>query len=163
MILHAGLIARLEPSGWRGVLIEGPSGSGKSDLALRAIDAGWSLVADDRTLVWASGGRAYGRAAPALDGLIEARGVGVLGERSRSFAPIYLVVCCTDASKVERMPEFQARTLVGVSVPRIELAPREGSSVAKLARALCHLGLRPHPAYQACRAGSPRPATGGDP
>ena len=62
MIRHAGLIARFEPPVWRGVLIDGPSGSGKSDLALRALDGGWMLVADDRVLVWACEGRLYGRA-----------------------------------------------------------------------------------------------------
>lgn len=163
VVVHAGLVARLEPSGWRGALIKGPSGSGKSDLALRAIDAGWSLVADDRTLLWTSGGRLYGRAAPALDGLVEARGLGVVGERARAFAPVCLVVCCTDGASIERMPEFQAETLLGLAIPRIELAPREASATAKLARALCRLGLRPQPAYQASRVGSPRPAAGGDP
>ena len=48
--------------GWRGALIEGPSGAGKSDLALRALDAGFRLVADDRVVVWTSGGRLFGRA-----------------------------------------------------------------------------------------------------
>lgn len=159
--LHAGLVARLDARGWRGVLIEGASGAGKSDLALRALDAGWSLVADDRTLVWTSGGRVWGRAAPALAGLIEARGLGVLGERSRPFAPICLIVRCTEAAQMERMPEFQAQELMGTAIPRIDLDPREASSIAKLARALCHLGLRPHPAYQA--SASARPAAGGDP
>ena len=66
------------------MLIEGPSGSGKSDLALRAIEIGFRLVADDRTLVWASGGALYGRAPAPLGGLIEVRGVGVLaGPRPR--------------------------------------------------------------------------------
>ena len=51
MIHHAGLLARWTGGHWRGVLIEGESGSGKSDLALRALDDGWSLVADDRTLL----------------------------------------------------------------------------------------------------------------
>ena len=74
--VHAGLLALRLGGDWRGVLIEGPSGSGKSDLALRALEAGWSLVADDRTLVWACEGRLYGRAPDALAGLIEARGRG---------------------------------------------------------------------------------------
>jgi serine kinase of HPr protein (carbohydrate metabolism regulator) len=163
MILHAGLIARLDPAGWRGVLIEGASGSGKSDLALRALDAGWALVADDRTLIWTSGGRLYGRAAPALAGLVEARGLGVLGERSRPFAPISLDIRCVEAASVERMPEFQTRILLDVEIPRLDLVAKEASATAKLTRALSRLGLGAHPAYQACRVGSPRPAAGGDP
>ncbi|MEG0819600.1 MAG: serine kinase, partial [Brevundimonas sp.] len=47
--LHATAVARYSPAGWRGVLIQGPSGVGKSDLALRLIGQGWRLVADDWT------------------------------------------------------------------------------------------------------------------
>ena len=57
MIRHAGLIARRMGGVWRGVLIEGPSGAGKSDLALRALDQGFRLVADDRVVVWTDAGR----------------------------------------------------------------------------------------------------------
>jgi serine kinase of HPr protein (carbohydrate metabolism regulator) len=142
MILHAGLIARLDPGGWRGVLIEGASGAGKSDLALRAIDAGWALVADDRTLVWVSQGRLFGRAAPALAGLIEARGVGVLASPSRPFSGIDLIVSCVPRGAVERAPEFQARDILGVAIPTIALTAWEASAPAKLARALSCLGLR---------------------
>ena len=46
---HAGLIALYDAGGWKGVLIEGASGSGKSDLALRCLGRGFRLVADDRT------------------------------------------------------------------------------------------------------------------
>ena len=62
MILHAGLIAGRIDGAWRGALVMGPSGSGKSDLMLRAIGLGLRLVADDRTLVWTSGSKAFGRA-----------------------------------------------------------------------------------------------------
>ena len=72
MILHAGLVARRQDGYWRGVLIEGASGAGKSDLALRALDHGFRLVADDRVVVWASGGALYGRAPDSLAYLGEA-------------------------------------------------------------------------------------------
>ncbi len=143
MIFHAGLIARWDGGHWRGVLIEGASGSGKSDLALRALDAGWALVADDRTLIWASGGQLFGRAAPAIAGLIEARGVGVLAAPARAFATIHLIVQCVEADAVERMPEIEAADLLGLAIPRLNLATREASALAKLAYAVCHLGLRP--------------------
>ena len=48
MVRHAGLIALWDAGVWRGALIEGVSGAGKSDLMLRALQAGWTLVADDR-------------------------------------------------------------------------------------------------------------------
>ena len=50
MIAHAGLLAQRIGGRWKGALIEGPSGAGKSDLALKALDAGFRLVADDRVM-----------------------------------------------------------------------------------------------------------------
>ena len=79
MILHAGLIARRLNGYWHGVLIEGPAGAGKSDLALRALDLGFRLVSDDRTQVFAALGRLFGRAPDSLSGQIEVRGLGVVG------------------------------------------------------------------------------------
>jgi serine kinase of HPr protein (carbohydrate metabolism regulator) len=163
MILHAGLIARRRDGRWRGVLIEGASGAGKSDLALRAIEAGWSLVADDRTVVWVSGGRLFGRPAPALAGLIEARGLGVVDAPWRAFAGVDLVVACVPAGAVERAPEFQTAEHLGVAIPKIALTACEASAPAKLSIALSRLGLPMQRAYQACRAGAPRLAAGGDP
>jgi serine kinase of HPr protein (carbohydrate metabolism regulator) len=161
VILHAGLIARRLGGYWRGVLIEGPSGSGKSDLALRALHAGWVLVADDRTRVWASGGQAFGAAPPTLAGLIEARGLGVISRPMRPFVSIALAVRCAPSDQIERAPEIASQMLAGVAIPTLALACRESSGPAKLAEALTRLGLARQPAYQACRAGLPRPA-GGD-
>ena len=87
-IRHAGLIARRIRGRWLGALIEGPSGAGKSDLALRALDRGFRLVADDRVLVWAADGRVFGRAPAPLRGLIEARGLGVIPVEPVAFAEI---------------------------------------------------------------------------
>jgi len=136
MIRHAGLIARARGGRWRGALIEGPSGAGKSDLALRALEQGWSLVADDRTLVWISGGRLYGRAPDSLKGLIEARGLGVIAAAHRSFAAIALAVRCVDAAAIERTPLPESLSLLGLSLPLIAIAPAEFSAPAKLGRAL---------------------------
>jgi len=163
MIVHAGLIARHDAGRWRGVLIEGASGSGKSDLALRAIDAGWVLVADDRTVLWISGGRLFGRAAPALAGLIEARGIGVVPCQARDFTSIDLVVRCLEPREIERMPEIQSCERLGVAIPLVALTAWEASAPAKLAIASSHLGLPIQPAYQASRAVASRQAAGGDP
>ena len=136
MIRHAGLIARFEAGRWRGVLIEGRSGAGKSDLALRALALGWTLVADDRTLVWASEGRLYGRAPEALAGLIEVRGLGVSALPRRAFVAIALVARCVESAAMERMPEDDRETLLGVSLPVAAIAALEPSAPAKLGRAL---------------------------
>ncbi len=154
MILHAGLIAPPEPWSSPGVLIAGGSGSGKSDLMLRLMDAGWRLVADDRTLVWISGGRLFGRAPDAIAGLIEARGLGVISAPHLPFAEIVLSVRCITDEAVERAPEPASISVLGALLPRVHLSALEASAPAKVARALTHLGLRGQGAYQAARAGA---------
>jgi len=144
MILHAGLVALRLGGVWRGALIVGPSGVGKSDLALRALEAGFRLVADDRTRVWASGGVLYGRAPPPLAGLIEARGHGITPEPAIGLAEIVrLVRCVEDAAAIARMPDPASETLAGVSVPLSYLDAREPSAPAKLRRAMQYLGAGP--------------------
>ena len=142
MIHHAGLLAKFLGGYWRGVLIEGESGAGKSDLALRALDAGWSLVADDRTLLWACEGKLYGRAPEVLSGMMEARGLGVSCGPARPFAAVSLIARCVGVQAIERYPEDETKELLGVSTPLVRLAALEASAPAKLARALSHLGVR---------------------
>jgi serine kinase of HPr protein (carbohydrate metabolism regulator) len=133
VIRHAGLIAIRADGDWRGVLIEGPSGAGKSDLALRALDVGFRLVADDRVMLWVSGGRLFGRAPDVLRDLIEVRGVGVTRLAALPLSQVALVVSCGGP---ERLPEPQFADILGVRVPLVELDPREPSAPAKLGRAL---------------------------
>ncbi|QUD90768.1 HPr kinase/phosphorylase [Phenylobacterium montanum] len=143
MARHAGLIARWDAGIWRGVLLEGESGSGKSDLMLRALERGWALVADDRVMLWESGGRVYGRAPDTLAGLMEIRGLDVAPTPYRSFARIDLVARCVAAALVERMPEQAQVSLLNQAIPALPLVAVEPSAPAKLARALSHLGLKP--------------------
>ena len=141
MILHAGLVARFDAPSWRGVLIEGPSGAGKSDLALRLLERGWSLVADDRCLIWVRADRVYGRAADPLKGLIEVRGLGVVPTPVRAFASIALVAHCVEPGEVERMPDDNGVDLLGQRLPMLKLAAWQASAPEKLGRALSQLGL----------------------
>lgn len=60
-----------------GVLLRGPSASGKSDLALRLIDDGARLVADDRTVLALRDGIVEASAPPSIRGKIEVRGLGI--------------------------------------------------------------------------------------
>ena len=142
MIHHAGVLALRTAGDWRGVLIEGPSGSGKSDLALRALDSGWLLISDDRTLLWTCDGRLYGRAPDTLAGLIEARGVGVLPASGRAYARIHMIARCVGAEALDRLPNDETEVRLGVSLPLLRLAALEASAPAKLSRALTHLGVR---------------------
>ena len=86
--IHASCVAL----GGRGVLLLGPSGAGKSDLALRLIDDGATLVADDRTLLFAKGGALHAKAPASIKGLLEIRGVGIVKLPVRASVRIALVV-----------------------------------------------------------------------
>jgi serine kinase of HPr protein (carbohydrate metabolism regulator) len=141
MILHAGLVARRSSGLWRGALIVGEAGSGKSDLALRALAAGFSLVADDRVVVFASNGRLYGRAPAPLTGLIEARGVGVIARPPLPYARVVLHLTLVRApDEEERMPEPATARLEGIDIPAARLWPFAASAPARLAALIEHLG-----------------------
>jgi serine kinase of HPr protein (carbohydrate metabolism regulator) len=163
VILHAGLVALHTPRGWRGALVEGPSGVGKSDLALRALALGFQLVADDRTLVWRSGDALFGRAPDVLHGLIEVRSLDVVRQSARSLVRIELVAACAAAGEaLERLPEPASKTYCGLSLPVLALAPLEPSAPVKLRHALEHLGGGAERAYQAGRAARRTTESGGD-
>jgi serine kinase of HPr protein (carbohydrate metabolism regulator) len=107
-----------------GVMVRGPSGSGKSLLALHLLDA-WTdrglearLVADDRLDLVVVQGRVFMRAPAAIAGLIELRGRGIVSRQHVGEAPVDLVVDLVPA--LERMPEEAAFStdLLGVALPR---------------------------------------------
>jgi len=144
VIRHAGLVARRVGGLWRGVLIEGASGAGKSDLALRALEAGFRLVADDRVVTFVSEGRLYGRAPDPLKGLVEVRGFGVVAEPALPQAEIVLIVrCVDDPARVDRLPQPRREALLGLDLPVFDLWPLEPAAPAKIGRMLEHLGVAP--------------------
>ncbi len=126
--------------GGAGVLLRGPSGSGKSDLALRLIDSGARLVADDRTELTLQGGsdeqRVVASAPKEIAGKIEARGLGILAMDALSETPVALVVDMVDAGEVERVPEPASLEILGLAIPLVRLDPFEVSAPAKLRAAL---------------------------
>ena len=136
--IHVTAVARFGPAGWRGALLRGPSGVGKSDLALRLIDAGWRLVADDYTQVWASGEGLYACAPDRIAGRIEARGLGIVALPSRRVARIDLLVDCV-RTPPERMPEQAFETVAGVRLPRLIVDVRPPSAAQAVALAIDRL------------------------
>jgi HPr kinase/phosphorylase len=130
--------------GGDGILLQGPSGSGKSDLALRLIDAGALLVADDQTELTVLGDALRMTAPAAIAGRIEVRGVGILRVPSVASAILRLVVALVPPERIERLPEPQVCEFLGRSVPLLALAPFAASAPAKLRLALgaCGAGAR---------------------
>jgi RNase adaptor protein for sRNA GlmZ degradation len=117
-----------------GVLLFGASGAGKSDLALRLIDRGWRLVADDRVIVTAVDGFVWARAPAPLFGLIEVRSVGIVAEPALQQARVVLAIDVD--GQVERLPEPRLRRLAGIDVPLVAIASFGDSAVLKVERAL---------------------------
>jgi len=133
--------------GARAVLIRGPSGSGKSRLALDLIQAAQGsallfarLIADDRVHLQSSGGGLLVRPAEALVGLIEVYGVGVLRLQYEPSAVVGLVVDLAAADS-ERLPDPAGRTteIAGIELPRLAVA----SDGAALPAVLAVLKSRP--------------------
>jgi len=135
LLVHATAVA----IGGRAVLLRGASGSGKSDLALRLIDAGAELIADDQSQLARLGDAIMVSAPAAIAGLIEVRGVGLIRLPALGAAPLALIADLVAPTHIERLPEIGAETVLGLSVPVISLAPFEASATAKLRLAVAAL------------------------
>jgi len=134
---HASTVA----ADGRAVLITGPSGSGKSDLALRLIDRGFTLVSDDQTIVRREGSRLLASAPPNIAGKLEIRGVGIVDMETVKDVPIALLVQLT--SEIERLPdERRERPVLGVNLPLVSVDALTASAASKVSLALDRLGLR---------------------
>ena len=132
--LHASAVA----IDGRGVLILGASGSGKSSLALRLIDRGATLIADDQVALRARDGRLHADALAPIYGKLEVRGVGIV-DCDAVAAPIALAV---DLERTpERLPEPWATSIDGVEVPTLALAPFDADAPIKVELALKRFGL----------------------
>lgn len=127
--IHASCVAR----GSAGVLLTGPAGSGKSELALRLLDCGFVLVADDRVDVE----NGIARPPAALAGLLEVRGLGIVALPHAEQARLRLVVDL--AASTPRLPEAARDPRFGL--PLIGLQAAAASAPARIALALdCVLG-----------------------
>jgi len=123
------------------VLLRGPPGAGKSDLALRLIEDGARLVADDQTLLRRADDRVLVRAPATIAGLLEVRGVGIVRVDPLDEAPLALIVDLVPPEQVERIPDNRSEVVLGLAFPLIALAAFEVSATAKLRlarRALAH-------------------------
>ena len=135
--LHASTVA----VDGRAVLISGPSGSGKSDLALRLLDRGFTLVSDDRTIVRKEGSKLVATAPETIKGKLEIRGVGIVEMDTASDVPVALVVELT--SDIQRLPDdSRERQILGTAIPLVTVDAMTASAASKVALALDRLGLK---------------------
>jgi serine kinase of HPr protein (carbohydrate metabolism regulator) len=125
----------------KAVVIEGRSGAGKSDLALRLIDRGAVLVSDDRTLLARDGQGLIAKSPERMTGQIEVRGLGIVTVPHASDVPVALVVRLTDED--HRLPERRVRRIVGVAVREVTLDPFRASAPLKVEWALRQPELPP--------------------
>lgn len=117
------------------VLITGPSGSGKSDLALRLIDRGAKLVSDDAVRLLIDQDMPVLTAASNIESLLEIRGIGIQSVPSVDSAPLRLIAELTE--KIERMPPPNAEYAIGgYDVPLVKIASFEISAAVKIEYAL---------------------------
>ncbi len=138
---HATAIA----ANGRSALIVGPSGSGKSDLALRCLTLASSplipaparLISDDQVLLTRRGAVVSASAPPQIAGKLEVRGLGILTVAPLAAAPVVLIVNLSDEKDVERMPDpWPVAEILGLSIPVLRLWPFAGSAPEKLMLAL---------------------------
>ena len=135
--LHASTVAKAG----RAILITGPSGSGKSDLALRLLDRGFTLVSDDQTIVRKDGERLVASAPPTIAGKLEVRGLGIVEVERANDVPVALIIELT--IDIQRLPDdSRERPILGVSLPFVTLDAMPASAPAKVDLALDRLGRK---------------------
>jgi HPr kinase/phosphorylase len=130
-ILHATAIS----INGHGIILCGPSGSGKSDLALRLIDRGACLISDDQVIVDIKDGVPVLCQAPNIAGLIEVRGVGVITLPVVDIIPLRLVLALD--AEVERLPgSWAMKRVSGYLIPLLPIAAYTPSAAIKVEIAL---------------------------
>lgn len=147
--------------GGSALLLRGPSGSGKSDLALRLIETGARLISDDQVALRPAEGALiamYPPAAPAhLAGCLEVRGLGIVRVAACGPAPLVLVVDLVAPEAIERLPEPETVLLAGRRLSSLKLAPFEASAPAKLRLALAMVLAKTNESSAAWAPGVPVP------
>lgn len=123
------------------ILLRGDSGSGKSDLALRLLAAGATLIGDDYVTIAVKNKRLQVTAAPELHGMLEVRGIGIVYvQQVASMDSANELECIIDLvarESVTRMPDKEEATevMLGVNVKRLKLHAFDISTPLKIALA----------------------------
>ena len=114
-----------------GLLIIGQSGSGKSDLALRLIDSGATLISDDLTICKKIGDYLYLYPHSKTKGLLEVREIGIMTVPYVENIKLTLVVELVE-QEFERIPRTMSCNILGIKFPNIKIFGKNSSAVAKI-------------------------------
>ena len=114
-----------------GVLILGNSGSGKSDLALRLIDNGATLISDDISICRKNSNNIYLYCPPEIKGLLEVREIGIITVPFVERIKLRLVVNLKSNNN-ERFPKDSSFRILGIKIPIINIEGKNSSAVAKI-------------------------------
>ena len=133
--IHATLISYKDI----GILFTGPSGVGKSDLALRMImEQKAKLVADDRVILEKIEGDLWGYAPDILYNKLEVRGIGITEFKAKKKERISLCVeLCANRADCERLPKPEFIDFLGISIAKIKLYPFDCSTIYKIILKTC--------------------------
>ncbi len=148
MLVHGTAVAL----GPHGVLIRGPSGSGKSDLALRLLATpregypalaspplgSLALVSDDQVELKSQDASIVMSAPSTIRGKLEVRGLGIVTLPTNQHVMLSLVVDIVPSTAIERVPDPAVASVIGIDVPRMEVAAFEASAPLKILLALHH-------------------------
>ena len=115
-----------------GVLILGDSGSGKSDLALRLIDNGATLISDDISICRKNSNNIYLYCPPEIKGLLEVREIGIITVPFVERIKLRLVVNLNNNNNNERFPKDSSFRILGIKIPTINIEGKNSSAVAKI-------------------------------
>ena len=140
VLVHASCVAL----DGRGVLLRGAPGAGKSDLALRLIEDGAALVADDQVELTRAGAHLLAAPPARIAGLLEVRGIGIVRAEFVPQCAVRLVVDLAAPEAIERMPAPATVALCGQPIARAQLAPFEASAPAKVRLALARATAGAH-------------------
>ena len=132
MLLHATCVSFDK----KGVLLQGPSGIGKSDLALRLIEIGGILVADDQVDLSVRAGRLIANSPKSLLCKLEVRGLGIIEFPTIQNVPLSIVVDLVQKERVPRFPELEYLQILNVCIRRLFLSPFESSCAIKIKTAV---------------------------
>ena len=114
-----------------GLLITGEPGIGKSDLALRMIDSGAMLIADDITICKKINNFIYLFSPEETKGLLEVREIGIITVPFIENIKLSLVVQLINEENI-RYPENENCLILGIKVPKIKIYGKNSSAVAKI-------------------------------